>query len=167
MNAQTKGDGVGVQLSYSYQNVNRIDFGVNYLWCKANSGAKTKSYSEDGKNYKLSTEKITSLVYGPKLNAIVFFDQDDFHMGTSLGFNIEKDFGLGYIFMIGNSFEYYHTKDFRICPKTGVNFLGLLHLNYSYCLPLNNKSISKIGNHQISIMIRFNRGHTTTILPMI
>ena len=141
---------INCELKYSYQKCGAFEPGINFTTYLS----QKKILSEGGLylNYDIKFAK-QKVIYGPKagLGFMILFKKL-----RGIGFNAKASLV---------SYNAFDNADVRFMPEAGLTYFGVLNLNYSYSLPLNNTVISEIGNHQINIGI--NVGYWRTILNLI
>lgn len=164
--SQIKEKGLGFQLGYAYQNMNRIDIGANYLLVNSKyyASTKTKRDNDSLPSYNSTISKKSISCSGINVSFHGFFDSSNFIFGQSIGYNYGKTWNKGLGFNIGAGFFHYSDSDFRITPSIGISFAEIIYLNYSYAIPLNNQTQSSITANQISIAIRYNPAIVRVIL---
>ncbi len=129
------------ELKYTHQKYNGIELGVGISKYIYNFNETTEIGIYPSCEYKFIKNKS---IFAPK-----------FGLGMEQYYPKLKGFGYNLKFS-GAIYEPTKTKDFRLLPEIGINYLGIINLNYSYSIPLNTKTVSEIGNHLITVSFIWN-----------
>ena len=162
-------NGLGLQVGYTYQNINCFDLGFNYLFVKRQDyqSKKIKKDNDTLPTYTYRTLKQSIFSHGVNCSVHGFYIRSDFIIGQSIGYAIGMTGNAGFGLNVGVGIYHYLKNDYRIKPTIGISFLELIYLNYSYSIPLNNEGEQLITLNQISLSLRLSPPIAKAVLNIV